>query len=126
MLEAKQMEIEKVAKIVEKLGEKYESSEELRWKDFRFGRYGLELEHVSISFRRYESDDPYEENTMYIDFLGRSDQQVIETFSDNELRPFMPNAFATMQKLWKAGKMKTTGFDALLDDALKDIDSLDL
>lgn len=114
------MELEKVTLIIEKLMEKIDDPK-LSWEQVDNFRYGTKLGKIWVSFRKYHPEDPYEEETIYIDFTS-ADGNFIESFSDSELKSVMPSAYTQMSRLWKIAKMRSSGFDKLLDDVLEDLE----
>jgi hypothetical protein len=115
------MELDKVVAIVDRLIEKIDANASLEWSQVDNFRYGVKLGKIWVCFRKYDPEDPYEEETMYVEFLS-SAGEVIESFTDTELKPIQPYAFAFMKRLWKIGRMRSSGFDQILDDVLGDLE----
>jgi hypothetical protein len=118
------MEIDKVGTILEKLVSKVGGGEDLDWKQIDNFRFGLKLGNVWVAFRQWQPEDPFEEETIFIEFMDKDADTVIESFSDTELSQVLSSAYQKMKRLWKTAKMRATGFDNVLDDVIGNIDSL--
>ncbi|XVJ96750.1 hypothetical protein NLY09_14180 (plasmid) [Burkholderia vietnamiensis] len=118
------METEKVATIIEKLTAKVDADEALDWKEIDTERFGLELGKIWVCFRRWQPEEPFEDESIYIEFWNNQRQEILESFSDNEMNSVLRDAYRKMRRLWKVGKMRATGFGGLLDDVIGNIDLL--
>ena len=117
------MENDKAVKLITRLAEKTTAGE-ISWEELSEHSYVTSVAGRQIViYQHWNEFGPHSEPDYFLQLIGDTGE-VVDSFSDYELRPQFEESFRVMGKLWKEARRDAKGITQILDDVLRELDDI--